>query len=169
MVPLLEDPGAPLVVGKFGWKAQVGTLLTFSGDATLNEMGITNSLVGSENAPNGDQALLAQCDLVMDPEEPLVDGVLFIDRITDFQRFLAPPPQTPKNGMAGEVIFNDIGCAVCHVPEFTSGVAPEAALTNITFRPYGDSLLHNMGSLGDGISQGDALELEMKTPPLWGI
>lgn len=169
LVPLLEDLNAPLVVGKFGWKAQVGTLLSFSGDATLNEMGITNSLVGSENAPNGDQALLAQCDMVADPEEPMVDGVLFIERLTDFQRFLAPPPQTPKSGMAGEVIFNSIGCASCHIPAFTSGVAPEAALSNITFRPYGDSLLHEMGSLGDGISQGDALELEMKTPPLWGI
>src|SRR6266545_3694506 len=29
-------------VGKFGWKAQVPTLLIFSGDAYLNEMGITN-------------------------------------------------------------------------------------------------------------------------------
>ncbi|MEC9476113.1 MAG: di-heme oxidoredictase family protein [Planctomycetota bacterium] len=169
MVGLLEDPAAPLRVGRFGWKAQLATLLSFSGDATLNEMGITNSIVGTENAPNGDQALLAQCDTVLDPEEPLVDGVLFVDRITDFQRFLAPPPQTPRNGMAGEVIFNDIGCADCHTPQFTSGVAPEAALSNRVFRPYSDFLLHDMAGLGDGIAQGDALEQEIKTPPLWGI
>lgn len=169
MVGLLEDPAAPLRVGRFGWKAQLATLLSFSGDATLNEMGITNSVVPAENAPNGDQSLLIVCDTVPDPEEPLVDGVLFVDRITDFQRFLAPPPQTPRNGMAGEAIFNNIGCADCHTPQYTSGVAPEAALSNQVFRPYSDFLLHNMGGLGDGIAQGDAQELEMKTPPLWGL
>ena len=169
MVGLLENPAAPLVVGRFGWNAQVGTLLSFSGDATLNEMGITNSIVASENAPNGDANLLAQCDTVADPEEPMTDGVLFVDSITDFQRFLAAPPQTPKSGMSGEVLFNSIGCAVCHHPEFTSGTAPEAALTNQTFRPYSDFLLHDMGALGDGIVQGDGSEYEMKTPPLWGL
>jgi len=169
MVGLLENPAAPLTVGRFGWKAQVATLLSFSGDATLNEMGITNSIVGTENAPNGDANLLAQCDSVADPEEPMSNGVLFVERITDFQRFLAPPPQTPKTGMSGEVIFNSVGCADCHHSEFTSGVAPEAALSNRAFRPYSDFLLHDMGGLADGIVQGDALELEMKTPPLWGI
>jgi len=169
MVGLLEDPMAPLTVGRFGWKAQVATLLSFSGDATLNEMGITNSIVGTENAPNGDANLLAQCDLVADPEEPLVDGILFVERITDFQRYLAPPPQTPRSGMSGETIFNSIGCASCHNAEYVSGTAPEAALSGITFRPYSDFLLHDMAGLGDGIVQGDALDYEMKTPPLWGL
>ena len=31
-------------VGRFGWKAQIATLLTFSGDAYTNEMGITNDM-----------------------------------------------------------------------------------------------------------------------------
>ncbi|MGE4618908.1 MAG: di-heme oxidoredictase family protein, partial [Planctomycetota bacterium] len=169
MVGLLENPAAPLRVGRFGWKAQLATLLSFSGDATLNEMGITNYVVSAENAPNGDQSLLAICDNVADPEEPIIDGEPFINRLTDFQRFLAPPPQTPQSGMAGEIIFNDIGCADCHTPGHTSGPAPEAALSNRSFQPYSDFLLHDMASLGDGIIQGDALELEMKTPPLWGI
>src|SRR5262249_22709618 len=40
-------------VGRFGWKAQVATLHDFSGDAYLNEMGITSPEFPNENAPQG--------------------------------------------------------------------------------------------------------------------
>jgi CxxC motif-containing protein (DUF1111 family) len=39
----------------------------------------------------------------------------------------------------------------------------------VTFSPYSDFLLHDMGSLGDGIAQGDAKGNEMRTAPLWGV
>ncbi len=166
-VGLLEDPGAPLRPGRMGWKAQVATVLTFSGDATLNEMGITNPLVPDENMPNGDAALLAACDAVPDPED---DGT-FINLITDFQRLSAGPPQTPKSGMTGEQIFIDTGCANCHLAStfVTDASAPEAALQNASFKPYSDYLLHDMGDLGDGIVQGAASETEIRTPSLWGL
>jgi Di-haem oxidoreductase, putative peroxidase len=171
ILQLLEDPFGRSHVGRFGWKAQVATMLSFSGDASLNEMGLTNALVGTENAPNGNQALLAQFDLVADPEDhPDGEGFTRIQRMTDFQRFLAPPPQTPKSGMAGEAIFNSIGCANCHVPSYTTGSAPEAALSNKVIRPYSDFLLHDMGhGLGDGIVQGYGTEREMRTSSLWGV
>jgi CxxC motif-containing protein (DUF1111 family) len=34
---------------------------------------------------------------------------------------------------------------------------------------YSDLLLHDMGSLGDGIAQAGATGREIKTPPLWGV
>jgi CxxC motif-containing protein (DUF1111 family) len=171
MVGAFEDPaGAPLRAGRFGWKAQVATALTFSADASLNEIGLTNRFITTENAPNGNQALLAQWDLVPDPEDgPDAQGLHKIDRMTDFQRYLAAPPQTPRTGMAGEAIFMSIGCGDCHKPSFTSGTVAEAALSNKTFRPYSDFLLHDMGSLGDGIVQGAGTENEMRTAPLWGV
>jgi CxxC motif-containing protein (DUF1111 family) len=172
MVHALEDSmGAPDRVGRFGWKAQVATMLTFAADAGLNEMGLTNRLVMQENAPNGNLALLADCDDVPDPEDSIAfgGGVEFIDQVDDFQRFLAPPPQTPKSGMLGEAIFVSIGCADCHVPSFTTGTAPETALSNKDVKPYSDFLLHNMGLLGDGIVQGAATEQEMITRSLWGV
>jgi len=173
LVQPLEDPLGPLRVGRFGWKAQVATILTFSGDASLNEMGITNALVGQENAPNGDLLLLAQCDTVPDFPNPEDQddafGFSFIERITDFQRFLAPPPQTPRSGMSGEAVFAAIGCASCHHPVFTTGTAPEAALSGKTIHPYSDFLLHDMGALGDGIAQGAANEQQIRTPALWGV
>jgi CxxC motif-containing protein (DUF1111 family) len=172
-VAALEDPaGSPLRAGRFGWKAQVATVLTFSADAARNEMGLTNRFSATENAPNGDAARLAVCDEVADPEDVLdANGHGFIDRVTDFQRFLAPPPQTPRSGMTGEVLFNQVGCAQCHVAQYTTSADPslEAAIRNKTIRPYSDFLLHDMGLLADGISDGAATELEMRTPVLWGL
>jgi hypothetical protein len=171
IVEPLEAPGT-FRVGRFGWKAQVATVLTFSGDASLNEMGITNDLVMTENAPNGDEAVLAFCDTVADPEDTGPVGTRFIDKITDFQRFLAQPPQTPKSGMTGEVIFDQIGCTDCHIASFTTPDNPklESALRNKTIKPYSDFLLHDIGgTLFDGIQQGDATEAEIRTPPLWGL
>jgi CxxC motif-containing protein (DUF1111 family) len=164
--------GGPPRIGRFGWKAQVATVMTFSGDAALNEMGITNDLVPTENAPNGDAALLAACDTIPDPEDvPDSDGIRFIDRVTDFQRFTAPPPQTPRRGMTGEALFASIGCTACHTPVMYTPDDPtlEDALRNQVLRPYSDFLLHDVGPLADGVVQGEARGAEIRTPPLWGL
>ena len=173
MVGAFEDrPTAPLRVGRFGWKAQVATILTFSADASLNEVGLTNRFVTAENAPNGNLALLASCDTRPDPEDgPDGEGLHFIDRVTHFQRYLTQPPQTPRSGMSGEAIFNAIGCNVCHTPSFTTSnsASLETALRNKVIRPYSDFLLHNMGINADFIVQGEGTEFLLKTPPLWGV
>ena len=172
MVGAFEDPaGSPLRVGRMGWKAQVATLLTFSADASLNEMGLTNRFVGQENAPNGNPATLALCDLVADPEDhPDPQGFDQIDRQRDFQRFLAAPPQTPRSGMIGATVFETVGCAGCHVSTtYTAGPTAEPGIAGKTFKPYTDFLLHDMGSLGDGIVQGAGTEKELRTPSLWGL
>jgi cytochrome c551/c552 len=176
MVGLLEDPMGPLRIGRFGWKAQVATVLSFSGDASLNEMGLTNALVGQENDPNGLQPpSLAECDVVADPEDSILlgNGVdkTFVQAVTDFQRFLAAPPQTPRSGMSGEAVFMNLGCGACHHPQFTTADDPglEDAIRNKTVRFYTDFLLHNMGVAGSVVVQGDAGQYEMKTAPLSGL
>ena len=173
MVPLLEGP-AGLRVGRFGWKSQLASILSFSADASLMEMGFTNRVLPDEVDPNGAAPPnLIDCDGVADPEDGPEGGIPgnphFIDRVTDFQRLLAPPPQTPRNGMSGEALFNSFGCAACHVSTWTTGAAAESALALKTIKPYSDFLLHNMGGLGDGIEQGDAGTTEMRTPMLWGL
>lgn len=175
MVNSFEDPVPMLHVGRFGWKAQLASVLSFSADASFNELGLTNQFLQQENDPNGTDppALVAPCDDgVPDPDDVQdAGGKFFIERVTDFQRFLAAPPQTPKSGMSGETIFNTIGCNVCHVSTFTtsSDTAFEAPVRNKVIHPYSDFLLHDMGLLGDGIVQGDASEREIRTPPLWGL
>lgn len=161
------------LVGRFGWKAQQATLLAFAGDAYNNEMGITNRLFPTENAPNGNTALLKKLDKVPDPED-LPDpktGKAGIDVLADYMRLLAPPPPQPANTSTsfGAKIFMDTGCASCHTPSMTTGSSPVAALNSKTVMLYSDLLLHDMGSLGDGIVQGAAGAREMKTPPLWGV
>jgi CxxC motif-containing protein (DUF1111 family) len=160
-------------VGRFGWKAQHASLLAFSGDAYRNEMGITNRFFPTENAPNGNLALLAAFDRVADPED-VVDpatGRGDVDALADFMRFLAPPERLQGNpsARAGEALFANVGCATCHVPSMTTGPNAIAVLDRKTVALYSDLLLHDMGGLGDGIAQAAAGPREIKTPPLWGL
>ncbi len=52
LVPVLESNGRRRV-GRFGWKNQQASLLSFSADAYLNEMGVTSPLAPTENTSNG--------------------------------------------------------------------------------------------------------------------
>jgi len=160
-------------VGRFGWKAQQATLLAFAGDAYVNELGITNRFFPEENAPNGKADVLAKFDTVADIEEVTDpetgrDGT---DELADFQRLLAPLPPVPLKGaaIAGQALFAAVGCAQCHVPELTTGSSDIAALSEKKVPLYSDLLLHDMGSLGDGIAQADAGPREFRTAPLWGL
>ena len=161
-------------VGRFGWKAQQATLLAFAADAFVNEMGITNRYFPTENAPNGNQALLAKYDKVADPEDttnPKTGKSRYRSRLADYMRYLAPPPprrRVPQE-LAGQTLFQTVGCSGCHTPSMQTGPDSVAALDRKPVFLYSDLLLHDMGSLNDGIAQGFALGNEMKTPPLWGV
>jgi CxxC motif-containing protein (DUF1111 family) len=152
-------------IGRFGWKAQVASVVDFSGDAYLNEMGITNPLFPTESCPQGDCDAL-RCDPAVDIED---DGTSIVN-FTNFMTFLAPLPSLPIDGDAvtGQQLFTDVGCANCHTESHTTGPSDIAPLSEVTFFPYSDFLLHDMGSLGDGIVQGGTGAREMRTQPLWG-
>ncbi len=171
IVPVLEKPGQT-AVGRFGWKDQLATVRSFTADAMVQEMGITNKILPEDNAPNNDPLKLAACDTVADPEDvPDADGNLFVDLTTDFQRFLAAPPQTPRSGMTGEAIFEAIGCANCHMGGFVAlgDDETEDAIQGKTVNAYSDFLLHDMGGNGDFIGQGGAGLTEIRTTLLWGL
>jgi CxxC motif-containing protein (DUF1111 family) len=169
-VPNLRDNTTS--VGKFGWKSQVPTLFQFSGDAYLNEMGITNPMFPNEQVPQGNPAFIPPCDgNPVEPDSTEDDGG-DVQAFTDFMTFLAPPPAPVITGQAhsGQTIFSDIGCAGCHVPTLTSGNSDFPQLANQTYHPYSDFLVHDMGSLGDGIpGNGNVGRTEMRTAPLWGL
>jgi CxxC motif-containing protein (DUF1111 family) len=161
-------------IGRFGWKAHVPTLHLFSGDAYLNEMGITNPTFASENLPQG-QAIPAEWDLIPEAPDKLEDDGEGVDGFTDFMRFLAPaaPTITSQNGAArwlGAVTFARIGCAGCHAPRMVTGDHAVAALRGQSVDLYSDLLLHDMGpGLADGIEAGIASGSEWRTTPLWGL
>lgn len=157
-VPIIEAPGRT-GVGRFGWKDQHASLLSFAGDAYLNEMGITNKLFPTE--------VTLLCNTVSEPNDtPGSDGLEDIDHFARFVRATKAPPrdqalaQTPEV-KEGSKLFEKIGCAICHVPEMLTSPAgtvtdggtfqvPEA-LGSKRFHPYGDFLLHDVGT-GDGIA-----------------
>jgi len=154
------------VVGKFGWKAQVPSLFQFSADALLNEIGITNPLFLDETCPQGDCMALA-----FNPTPALNDDGRDVVALNDFQTMLAPPARgaISDEALSGEALFQQIGCGSCHRASIQTGPSPIAALNRATFHPYSDFLLHDMGTLGDGIVQGQATGREMRTAPLWGL
>jgi CxxC motif-containing protein (DUF1111 family) len=67
-------------------------------------------------------------------------------------------------------VFTNIGCQACHNRSLTSGNSSTKALSNVTFQPYSDFAVHDMGDgLADGVSQGAAGGREFRTAPLWGV
>jgi CxxC motif-containing protein (DUF1111 family) len=161
---VLDIPTQQSAVGKFGWKAAHPTLRQFNADAFINEMGITTAFFPDENCPQGDCAALAE-NPRPDMNDP--DG-RSLSEAHDFVQFLGPPPRTGSSER-GASLFRSVGCAVCHVQTLVTGPHPLAALDRVAYHPFSDFLLHDMGSLGDGIDQGDAKGAEMRTQPLWGV
>lgn len=176
-VPILEAPGQT-GVGKFGWKDQDPTILSFSGDAYLNEMGVTNRLKPRD--------VTSVCKVTTDPEDiPDALGLADIDHFAQFIRGTQVPPRdtvlaATSDAIAGQSLFNSIGCVTCHVSSLTTQppgtminggtYTIPAALGNKVFHPYGDFLLHNVGT-GDGIVQAGPADTanKLRTAPLWGL
>jgi CxxC motif-containing protein (DUF1111 family) len=179
-------------VGRFGWKDQQASLLSFAGDAYVNEMGITNKLFAKE--------VLYLCNTIREPNEgPGADGLENLDFIGRFLRATEAPARDAAQAAApsserGSELFATIGCDTCHVATLTTAPAgtkinggaftvPDA-LGSKTIHPYGDYLLHDVGT-GDGIvifssetaaatgstplTDLQATQNKVRTAPLWGV
>jgi CxxC motif-containing protein (DUF1111 family) len=176
-VPVLEAPGQTRV-GRFGWKNQHSSLLSFIGDAYLNEMGVTNRLRPKDTT--------TVCKTTQDPEDTPDDlGMADIDHFAQFVRGTkVPPPDavlaaTPA-ARQGHDLFNNIGCSTCHVESIVTAApgtlinggmfAVPAALGNKIIHPFGDYLLHDIET-GDGIVQAGPMDTanKLRTSPLWGL
>jgi CxxC motif-containing protein (DUF1111 family) len=179
-VPVFEANNA-LRGGRFGWKNQQASLLSFSADAYLNEQGITSRLQPNETVPNtgAPSRTGVLCDEVADPEDTEND----IDTFARFMRASKAPSRDSRlsgtsDAITGSALFDQIGCSICHVRNITTAPAGTvinggaftvpAALGNKIIHPFGDFLLHNVGT-GDGIAQGPAPTNKVRTAPLWGM
>jgi CxxC motif-containing protein (DUF1111 family) len=159
-------------VGRFGWKAQHATLISFGADAYRNEMGITNDLFPRESAFGITADRLRVCDPFPDPEdvrEPRT-GRRGIDNFASFMRFLAPAGRdgVDDHVRVGEQVFAAIGCTACHVPVLETGPSSNPLFHRKRVELFSDLLLHDVGT-GDGIKQGAAEPSEIRTPALWGL
>jgi Predicted thiol oxidoreductase len=146
-------------IGRFGKKASVYDLLQQTVNAYNQDIGISSTYEHYDTY-NGQDA---------DPE---ISNQTVQDVVFYLQTLKAPIQRTPGNidVQAGKQIFMTINCGKCHVPQLKTGNFPIAALSNKTFFPYSDFLLHDMGpGLNDGYTEGTALPAEWRTPPLWGL
>ncbi len=96
-----------------------------------------------------------------------------VQDVVFYLQTLKAPIQRNQNDpdvQTGKQIFLNINCGKCHIPQLQTGPSAIAALSNKTFFPYTDLLLHDMGTaLDDGYTEGSALTSEWRTPPLWGL
>ena len=155
--------------GRFGWKAAQPTVEQQVASAFHGDIGITTSLFSAENctvAPAG-------CNEAPTGGSPEIEDD-DLDHVTLYASTLAVPARrdwADPEVLRGKALFEEIGCASCHVPELRTGPSSVAdALSNQTIRPYTDLLLHDMGpDLADGLAAFDATGREWRTPPLWGL
>jgi CxxC motif-containing protein (DUF1111 family) len=159
-------------VGRFGWKSQHATLITFGADAYRNEMGITNDIFPQESAFGITPDRMRLCDPFSDPEDIRDPRTRRrgIDNFASFMRFLAPVARETVTDQvrSGEQVFAAIGCSTCHVPSLETGANPNPLFHRKTVALFSDLLLHDVGT-GDGIQQGAAEPNEIRTPALWGL
>ena len=154
-------------------------------------MGITNPLQPKEQSSLGRS--VAAFDTVPDNQpcasNPSVncgeDGDEDINAFAAFMRATKAPPRdnavaNTGDSITGSQLFDQVGCNICHVRTITTA-APgtsinggaftvPAALGNKNIHPFGDFLLHDVGT-GDGIVQngGQSTANKMRTAPLWGV
>jgi len=172
-------------ITRFGWKAQNKSITIFAGEAYNVEMGITNEAfpTATEEDPG-----------CQGPQKPEPNDVIRTSRkdsgnqafnnplhiLPDWQQFQlmmrftdgpAPDLNPSASAQKGRVVFDQIGCALCHTPQMqTAPVMLSAVLQDRPVNLFSDLLVHHMGAaLADNVIQGQAGPDEFRTTPLWGV
>jgi CxxC motif-containing protein (DUF1111 family) len=153
-VNLVWDPDRrATAIGRFGHKATLATLRHQVAAAFAGDIGLTSKMIPE---PDGRRDL---------SDTQFEQTVFYISAI-------GVPAAAPQNAAArqGRGLFEDFGCAACHVPTLVTGDHPIAELAHQTIHPYTDLLLHDLGEqLTDARRDFAATGAEWRTPPLWGI
>lgn len=142
-------------LGRFGWKADVATLVEFMAVAYRNEMGLTNPLLPKD--------LVHGCGA--NHESPELDGLALTAQVAFLDTL--DPPAVADQGVAcralpGFAVFQAASCAGCHTPSLRG--------RGINVPLYSDLLLHDMGpALADGVTADAATGSEWRTMPLWAL
>ncbi|UUA74310.1 di-heme oxidoredictase family protein [Cellvibrio sp. QJXJ] len=152
-------------LGRFGYKAGTTSVKHQVASAFNTDMGVMTSVL-----PNPD------CGSSQTNCGPSGSELAnqHLDNLVKYVALLGVRPQRDYNNaqvINGRTVFNNIGCAGCHVESMTtSQYHPFAELRSQTIRPYTDMLLHDMGpGLADNLGEGQASGAEWRTAPLWGL
>lgn len=177
---MVMDENGNLRPGRFGLKSQFADLIQMTASAELHELGVTSGVNGfmNEDLPQGNP-IPPGCSISTEPNDS--NSTQMID-MYHYLLYLAPLPPGSGNSN-GQALFTSIGCALCHLPSYTTMASvtilktysPPAtftskALANQPVNLYSDLLLHDLGgTLGDGLQVGQATGTQFRTRPLWGL
>lgn len=145
-------------LGRFGWKAETGTLeqqvaLAFSLDLGLGSAWFP---AAHGDCTRGQQDCLAGVDGSLTGSSEHELEPIVIELITTWLR-THEAAQLPQDD-GGLVLFQDLGCSACHVPELDGQ------------HLFSDLLLHDMGTgLADTLPLPHAAVGEWRTAPLAGL
>lgn len=163
-----DDAAGELVLGRFGWKANVATVEQQAANAFHGDLGITSSLHPEQDCGDGQD----DCAAAISGGEPELSDDQLAD-VTFYGRTLAVPAMRDVESAdvtGGAAVFTELGCAACHTPTHTTSDTDVATLSEQVIHPYTDLLLHDMGpDLADGRPDFVASGQEWRTPPLWGL
>ena len=153
-------------VGRLGWKAQVPTVAEFTRDAMAAEIGLTVEPQFDENGEELTFGAINDNDTIEDPELSAAEA----EDLTFFISMLAGPPRQDgaddADALAGEALFDTIGCTKCHIPSLVAEVDGEMMDVPL----FSDILLHQILADGAlGIEDTSASMQEFRTAPLWGL
>lgn len=164
------------IIGRFGYKAATPSVSVQNQLAFNTDLGLSTPL---SPAPSGDcTELQHECMESPNGNSPHLDN-LEVDKqqakLVDLFVSLSSPP-TMRNlrnpdFLEGKAVFDEGSCASCHIPKMqTSKNTTFSELSNRTFYPFTDMLLHDMGpELASGFQSFSATQNEWRTAPLWGI
>lgn len=185
LVSRVFDPFNGDVVGRFGWKANTGSLQHQTAAAFNGDIGITSEQFAHEDcrpkqkdcarAPRGNngqsidstnsQGIATHTAVEIDNDT--------LNKVVAYQATLAVPARRNFDDvdvLRGQALFVQAQCAACHRPSYVTGKGYAPALSRQKIFPYTDLLLHDMGkALADGRPDGLASGQQWRTPPLWGI
>jgi CxxC motif-containing protein (DUF1111 family) len=157
------------VLGRFGRKANHGSLKEQIAAAFFNDIGLSNPVYPEQNCPPVQKA----CREQMVAGRPEITALRLAATELYLSALLVPSRRNVDDPRVqrGEQLFDTARCAVCHVPELKIGEAAHMPnSSDRTIRPYSDLLLHDMGEgLADGRPDYLANGRQWRTPPLWGI
>ena len=172
MVNRVFDPFAGKdVLGRFGWKANTGSLAHQTAAAFNGDIGITSEKFPDENC-TAKQTDCLKAPRGGDHGGPEIDNAI-LNKVIQYQATLGVPARRDFNDTdvrRGQALFAQAQCAVCHRPSYTTGTSQFPSLSGQKISPYTDMLLHSMGKgLADGRPDGQANGQQWRTPPLWAL
>jgi CxxC motif-containing protein (DUF1111 family) len=161
-ISLVRDPENTSLhrMGRFSHKASQPRVVHQVAAALNRDMGVTTALMPVLDG----ETLTRTAELTAND----------LDQLTRYLSLLGVSARrdlTDTAALAGESLFQSIGCAACHTPTVITGAQhPLAELRSQTIHPYTDLLLHDLGpGLADNMGEKTASGAEWRTAPLWNI